>query len=386
MKHFFILTFTLLIFTHTCLAAPLMRCRDRNTLKQFWSADSQVEIAQLFAGQATGPSTGPSGEPTTATWAQREAALSDCLTPRILSDLKDFYQADREGRTRSTFAVFTVNARGPDGGRGLHIVKELSVGDRTIWVNEEWPVRFGRLELPDEIRVRTRVFNTPSVLRGALNSDQDFISLRVRVAWNQHSNPQFFIETIFQDSPVAVHDSSYFLNQERVVRRAPISNVMCQACHSSPSPFAQRFGVPGQPTQHESIVQPGLFKLPFAETLGGQDLLHTWPTVSANADKDQVVKKLILIFGDPQAAKLPFQKMLTYLESAATDSNSILPRLAPDLKIEARFLSRRASVQVQDGVYSHGNHHYEDAVSAFEREHYGRGRDWVSTTESVELP
>ena len=198
-----------------------------------------AELTQSHPGTSSNPDMNQSS---------REDVYVNQIDELVLRDLRLIYTSPQ---TLITYASFSPeHEAGIDGGFGLHVIKKLSIGNKTVFVNEQWPFRRGHLQLPNEIRIRTRAFQKHNLSRGQVGSEEDFLGLRVRVAWEQGDTPNLFYVKNF--SP----------DGTKYQRRVNTVFYECTQCHSSKSNLADNFRKPSEPRNFESITQASMFVNP----------------------------------------------------------------------------------------------------------------------------
>ena len=176
---------------------------------------------------------------------KREEDYSLLVRAQVMRDLSLLYNSPR---TQVTYASFTSEDNpGEDGGFGLHVVKRVDIGDKTVFVNEHWPFRRGRLQLPDEIRARTRGFNRDKPARGAPGSEDDYIVERFRIAYDVDDKPTLFTQRQFGSDGKAI------------LHRVSTGSFDCTGCHKSGNGFAASFTPSGAKTNAESNTQRTAF-------------------------------------------------------------------------------------------------------------------------------
>lgn len=176
---------------------------------------------------------------------------------QAIQDLSLLYSSPE---TKVTLASFSdTHTRGSDRGFGLHEIRKLEIGDKTILANIHWPFRpnLGGFTFPDEIRIRTRIFSGE---RGVAGSEKQYVSARYRVAWDEFDEPTLMNEPILGEHNTPMQ------------RRVPVSVFSCADCHHSTSPFAAKFQAPFTPINPEFIVQPHQYEKPLPQSLGYLEL------------------------------------------------------------------------------------------------------------------
>lgn len=244
-------------------------------LNQSGVAELVTQLASLQDAAGAGMATSPTGSPISflpetdrakilslldesadkKTRAAREETYSRLVRPQIIQDLTLLYTSSA---TQVTYASFTSDETpGDDGGFGLHVVKRLDVGNKTVLVNEHWPFRRGRLQLPDEIRVRTRGFDRKKPARGQSGSEEDFVFERFRIAWDAQDKPTLYTQRQFTpDGRSEPH-------------RVQTGVFDCAGCHRSGNPFSTPFTPSGSKSNPETITQkPGFAPLGSGDAAG----------------------------------------------------------------------------------------------------------------------
>ena len=225
--------------------------------------------------------------------AEAEAKYQRWVTPQIMSDLALLYDPANEPLLKITYASFTPELDGFPGkdlGYGMHVVKRLVLQVapgiyKVIEVNEAWPENRDNhgLLAPDEIRVKTRVFNGVDRVKG---SENRYLFDRLRLAWGPGNDEvEFFRQPLYERQGGSVH---------RNVRRVPISSPFsCLKCHGSRSPLAKHFLSEGETRNFEAIVQDSHYELPVEKQTGFRDYLAYLSEKNvAVAFRNRVVKVL----------------------------------------------------------------------------------------------
>jgi len=186
--------------------------------------------------------------------SKQEQDYTHYVQHQVLSDILTLYSSNA---TKITYSHFSMGSRGLDGADGFHVVKRLDLDMKTILVNERWPFENDRIALPDEIRIRTRVFGHAQ--RGKPGAEKDYVVMRYRLGWKSG------------DTPVIYEEPAYDYGNKPIQRRAHQNVFNCKECHRSESQFAKRFSSAGIPIDPEVIVQPSAFSKPLFESIGYQE-------------------------------------------------------------------------------------------------------------------
>jgi len=179
------------------------------------------------------------------------------LHAHTLSELRTLYAADNSSRVETVYASFAADLPGfhasDDEGFGLHVVKRLKVADRTLLVNEHWPIdrETGGLLLPDEIRVQSQVFQGEARVPG---SQDTYLFDSLRMAWGP-------------DGEIEIFRRAHVKDHMRVPVIAPRSCLNCHATDMSGS-FAADFLESGEARNFETIVSDSHFALPYQKQRG----------------------------------------------------------------------------------------------------------------------
>jgi hypothetical protein len=278
-----------------------------------------------------------------------EERYAKAVHQQVIRDLATLYNSPQ---TEITLASFTDDhTPGQDRGFGLHEVRMLNVGDKTILANIHWPFRpeIKGFTFPDEIRVRTRVFSGD---RGQAESEAQYITARYRIAWDEMDRPSLFLEP------------QWDTQNRRMQRRVPISVFSCTNCHT-PGPMhqllAERFADPQTPLNPEFIVQPSYFQRPLEHTDGYRQVQaylkrnHETLKLSA-ADQEGILTALT----KKENLDLPgLAQKLAEMQNR-TEYNVLS---GPDTPLDPKDISR---AQGYPGIYAGRNSHYfMDSLEAF---------------------
>jgi len=214
-----------------------------------------------------------------------EIAYQNKIHDQSMADLELLYTNELEGRVSVVYASFASDApsyhqRGDDEGFGLHVVKRFENSERTIFVNEHWPIdrATGGLLFPDEIRLQSQVFTGE---RHRLGSESTYLFDSVRLAWGPSNEIEIYRRSLQQGGRM------------RVPVSAPGS---CLQCHESTSSngFADAYLETGETRDYEAIVSQSHFKLPPAKQRGFREYVTFLKNVNA-PDYPQIEK----ILADP---------------------------------------------------------------------------------------
>lgn len=298
----------------------------------------------------------------TANWEALEMRYQALVQPQIFSDLIQLYDPRNAGKVRITYASFTPeNGSGDDIGFGLHIVKRLTIHgkdgrSRRIDVNEHWAMerRTGGLLLPDEIRIKSLVFEGE---RGSRASQKLYLFDSFRLAWSESREIAILRRSVY--------DGVHRMNTLRAPVSAPFS---CQGCHlgRSSDSFADDFLADEEARDFEAIVQPSCFQLPPEKMRGFREYiehLKEMPSVDGNFI-GEVEENLSDI---SRASTVPG------LRQALIDQLHSLHWIHGD-RPWARTYSYIGLAQYQQGTYLLGDTWYLDEVE----EHFeGKYRWWL---------
>lgn len=201
---------------------------------------------------------------------QAEIHYQEEVQRQTFSDLLEVYAPKNREHLKIAYASFTSNdsqGGGDDLGFGLHIVKRLelpvSAGKtRVIDVNELWgeDTRTGGLFLPDEIRIKTMVFEGPRKVPG---SEKLYFFDSIRVAWGVSQDEV----ALYRRTKYSFYDGKNYIKAMRVPVSAPFS---CRGCHKPTSRLANAFLKEGETRNYEAIVQDSHFTLPPEQMRGFQ--------------------------------------------------------------------------------------------------------------------
>lgn len=277
----------------------------------------------------------------------RERDLTRLIRARVVRDLRDLYRREAEGGVTTAIAEYTPESGGADLGSGLRVVKCFADGERQTCVNEAWPRFGGQLLLPDELRVRTRVFRSAGRSPGAPGTEFDSVGLRFRVSWTEGEDAE-------------LHDEPGFRGSTRLARRVGVSNLDCRSCHR-PSFVPSNRRSDERPRDHERLTHESLFSLPAIAQPGLLQLASEFgrpaPTLAALVS--------------PRTLRLP--SILPALERIASYRDHYNP-LGEDSPV---------SDTAGNGVYSAGQGHYHEALQELENHDWGRWRYWSANVHAI---
>ena len=222
---------------------------------------------------------------TGANFEALEKEYQRLVQPQTLADLRKIYDPANRSKLKFAYATFTPEEGlpGHDRGYGFHVVKRLELplsGKRTkvIDVNEQWPSHRGNggLFLPDEIRIKTLVFEGDRRIEG---SEKLYLFDSIRLAWGPAGEVSIHRRTRYEWNPETGTD-------RRRVMRAPVSApISCIGCHNSPTTFAPHFLSEGESVNHEAIVQDSYFARPVTESFGFKKyLMHLKGLAPSNGE------------------------------------------------------------------------------------------------------
>jgi hypothetical protein len=276
---------------------------------------------------------------------ESEQSYYQLVQNQLLSDAVLLYSSTAP---KIVYAEFAKDQPGQDLGYGLHVVKRLDIGDKTIFVNESWPYVRGRLQLPTEIRIRTRTFYRPGTPRGIDGGEDQYLMGRYRIGWDRADQPIFFEEPAWVNA------------NERAQHRVGANIFNCVSCHQSGNPFADQFNVSGRDAiNHEAIVQPSYFTQRIQKNQGYIDLQKYLATQNLSQD---FLDRMKAALDQPVATfhSLTFAQSMTSAMCAKITSNAF-DWLSPD----AEFVGSVSTLQPteeQDGFYTDKNRTWRDAV------------------------
>lgn len=199
-----------------------------------------------------------------------ERSYQQLVQRQTFTDAAEIYDPDNASKVRVAYASFTPDRSdepGEDLGYGFHIVKrlELTLSDgatKIIEVNEAWPEnkRDGGLLPPDEIRIKTQLFEGPRHVAG---SHRLFAYDSVRIAWGN-------------DGQIQMVRRPRKIDGRATVMRVPVSAPgSCLRCHAPALSriYAESFARAGDAPDYESIVAPSFYGLPVERMKGYQEYL-----------------------------------------------------------------------------------------------------------------
>jgi len=206
-----------------------------------------------------------------------EKCYQKLIQPQIFSDLRSLYAPENESRVSITYGSFRANDEYDelgDLGFGLHLIRRLELPqsngeNKVVEVNEQWlqnPVD-GGLFLPDEIRIKTLVFEGKRRVPG---SESLYLFDSLKLGWGAENELTLARRT--RSDFVRKYDArrkrEIWTNEPKVMGVPVSSPFACINCHNGDIRRGKRFLAPGEIRDHESMIQASYRRLPLAETLG----------------------------------------------------------------------------------------------------------------------
>jgi hypothetical protein len=248
-------------------------------------------------------------------------------------------------------------------------VKRLDVGDKTIFVNEAWPYIRGKLQLPTEIRIRTRTFYQPGDPRGVYHGEDQYLMGRYRLGWDQSSGAHLFEET------------GWLNGTDRAQRRIAVNIFNCDSCHLSGNPFAAKFRKSeNDPINHEAILQPSYFDIPAQENRGYQELFKYLKQQNIPQPQLDLLKAAM----DQPEKSFHSKNFKIWMTTAICGklSANAFDWLPQDREFTGDFSALQPKAR-QDGIYEERQLLWRDSVDQILEDRFGKYTHWIDNKGAV---